>query len=143
MTLLFHYNANKFSLQDKKFAGNYIAEVGCSYDEITDTVYECAVLENVEQIFANTNVATILATLADQMYEWSDYVQVDSKNALQTLIDIKLAYYGENLASHFGKDDWDDYIVMLLEAKEVLRDIAISKDDLKHFSTSLWEDREL
>jgi hypothetical protein len=143
MTLLFHYNANKFSLQNKKFAGNYIAEVGCSYDEMTDTVYECVVLENVEQIFANTNVATILATLADQMYEWSDYVQVDSKNALQTLIDTKLAYYGENLASHFGKDDWDDYIVMLLEAKEVLRDIAISKDDLKHFSTSLWEDREL
>lgn len=143
MTLFFHYNANKFSLQDKKFAGNYIAEVGCSYDEMTDTVYECAVLENVEQIFANTNVATILATLADHMFEWSDYVQVDSKNALQTLIDTKLAYYGENLASHFGKDDWDDYIVMLLEAKEVLRDIAISKDDLKHFSTSLWEDREL
>jgi hypothetical protein len=143
MTLLFHYNANKFSLQNKKFAGNYIAEVGCSYDEMTDTVYECVVLENVEQIFANTNVATILATLADQMYEWSDYVQVDSKNALQTLIDTKLAYYGENLASHFGKDDWDDYIVMLLEAEEVLGKTYISEDDLKHFSTSLWEDREL
>jgi hypothetical protein len=143
MTLFFHYNANKFSLQNKKFADIYIADVGCSYDEITDTVYECAILDNVEQIFANTNVATILSTLADHMYEWSDYVQVDSKNALQTLIDTKLAYYGENLATCFGKDDWDDYIVMLLEAKEVLRDIDISKDDLKHFSTSLWEDREL
>jgi hypothetical protein len=32
---------------------------------------------------------------------------------------------------------------MLLEAKAVLREIAISDDDLKHFSTSLWEDREL
>lgn len=143
MTLFFHYNANKFSLQDKKFAGNYIAEVGCAYDEITDTVYECAELEDVEQIFANMNVASILATLADHMYDWSDYIQVDSKNALQTLIDIKLAYYGENLATYFGKDDWDDYIVMLLEAKEVLREIAISNDDLKHFSISLWEDREL
>lgn len=143
MTLYFHYNANKVSLQNQKFAGNYIAEVGCAYDEVTDTVYECAVLEDVEQIFANTSVPTILATLADYMGEWSDYKQVDSKNELMTLIDKTLAYYGENLASYFGKDDWDDYIVMLLEAKEVLRDVEISQDDLKHFSTSLWEDREL
>lgn len=143
MTLFFHYNANKFSLQDKKFAGNYIAEVGCAYDEVTDTVYECAVLEDVEQIFANTSVPTILATLADYMYEWSDYTQVDSKNELISLIDKTLAYYGENVDSYFGKDDWDDYIAMLLEAKDVLREIAISKDDLKDFTPSLWEDREL
>lgn len=143
MTLFFHYNANKFSLQNKKFADIYITEVGCAYDENTDTVYECAILEDVEQIFANTNVATILATLADQMYEWSDYEQVDSKNALMTLIDKKLAYYGENIATCFDKDDWDDYIVTLLEAKEVLGKAYISDDDLKHFSTSYWEDREL
>lgn len=143
MTLFFHYNANKFSLQDKKFAGNYIAEVGCAYNEINDTVYECAGLEDVEQIFANTSVPTILATLADYMGEWSDYKQVDSKNELISLIDKTLAYYGENIDTYFGKDDWDDYIVMLLEAKEVLREIAISKDDLKDFTPSLWEDREL
>ena len=143
MTLFFHYNANKFSLQDKKFAGNFIAVVGISYDEITDTVYECAVLEDVEQIFANTSVATILSTLADQMYEWSDYKQVDSKSELMSLIDKSLAYYGENIATCFGKDDWDDYIVMLLEAKEVLGKTYISDDDLKHFSTSYWEDVEL
>lgn len=143
MTLFFHYNANKFSLQDKNFAGNYIAEVGCAYDEITDTVYECAILEDVKQIFANTSVPTILATLADYMSEWSDYKQVDSKNELMSLIDKTLAYYGENLASYFGKDDWDDYIVILLEAKEVLGKTYISDDDLKDFVTSLWEDREL
>ena len=143
MTLFFHYNANKFSLQDKKFAGNYIAEVGCAYDEVTDTVYECAILEDVEQIFANTSVPTILATLADYMGEWSDYKQVDSKNELMTLIDKTLAYYGENLSSYFDKDDWDDYIVILLEAKEVLGKTYISDDDLKDFVTSLWEDREL
>lgn len=143
MTLFFHYNANKFSLQNKKFAGNCVAEVGCAYNEINDTVYECAVLEDVEQIFANMDVATILATLADQMYEWSDYMPVDSKNALMSLIDKTLAYYGENIATCFDKDDWDDYILMLLEAKEVLGKTYISDDDLKHFSTSLWEDREL
>ena len=143
MTLFFHYNANKFSLQDKKFAGNYIAEVGCAYDDVTDTVYECAELEDVEQIFANTSVPTILATLADYMGEWSDYKQVDSKNELMTLIDKTLAYYGENVATYFDKDDWDDYIVILLEAKEVLRDVEISQDDLKDFTPSLWEDREL
>lgn len=143
MTLFFHYNANKFSLQNNKFAGNDIADIACGYDEITDTVYECAVLEDVEQIFANTNVATILSTLADYMYEWSDYIQVDSKNELMSLIDTKLSYYGENIDTYFDKDDWDDYIVMLLEAKEVLREIAISNDDLKDFAPSLWEDREL
>lgn len=143
MTLFFHYNANKFSLQNKKFAGNCVAEVGCAYNEINDTVYECAVLEDVEQIFANMDVATILATLADQMYEWSDYMPVDSKNALMSDIDKILAYYGENIATYFDKDDWDDYILMLLEAKEVLGKTYISDDDLKHFSTSLWEDREL
>lgn len=143
MTLFFHYNANKFSLQNNKFAGNDIADIACGYDEITDTVYECAVIEDVKQIFANMDVMSILATLADYMYEWSDYKQVDSKNELMSLIDKSLAYYGENITTFFDKDDWDDYIVMLLEAKEVLRDIAISDDDLKHFSTSLWEDREL
>lgn len=143
MTLFFHYNANKFSLQNNKFAGNDIADIACGYDEITDTVYECAVIEDVKQIFANMDVMSILATLADYMYEWSDYKQVDSKNELMSLIDKSLAYYGENIDTHFDEDDWDDYIVMLLEAKEVLRDIAISDDDLKHFSTSLWEDREL
>lgn len=143
MTLFFHYNANKFSLENKKFADNYIAEVGCAYDEMTDTAYECAVLEDVRQIFANMDVATILATLADHMFEWSDYEQVDSKNALMSLIDKTLAYYGENIATCFDKDDWDDYIVMLLEAKEVLGKTYISDDDLKHFSTSYWEDREL
>lgn len=143
MTLFFHYNANKFSLQNQKFADKYITEVGCAYNEINDTVYECAILDNVEQIFANANVATILATLADYMGEWSDYKQVDSKNELMSLIDKTLAYYGENIDTYFGKDDWDDYIVMLLETKEVLREIAISKDDLKDFTPSLWEDREL
>jgi hypothetical protein len=143
MTLFFHYNANKFSLQDKNFAGNYIAEVGCAYDEITDTVYECAELEDVEQIFANMNVASILATLAEYMYEWSDYKQVDSKNELMSHIDKLLAHYGENVDTYYGKDDWDDYIVMLLEAKAVLREIAISNDDLKDFAHSLWEDIEL
>ena len=143
MTLFFHYNANKFSLQNKKFAGNYIAEIGCTYDENTDTVYECAVLEDVEQIFANTSVPTILATLADHMYEWSDYIPVESKDELMADIDKVLAYYGENIATYFDKDDWDDYIVMLLEAKEVLKDIDVSKDDLKDFTPSLWEDREL
>lgn len=143
MTLFFHYNANKFSLQNKKFAGNYVAEVGCTYNEINDTVYECAVLEDVKQIFADMNIASILATLADQMFEWSDYMPVDSKSELMSDIDKTLAYYGENIATYFDKDDWDDYIVMLLEAKEVLGKTYISDDDLKHFSIFLWEDREL
>lgn len=139
MTLFFRYNANKFSLQHEKFAGNYVAEVGCSYDEITDTVYESVIIENVEPIFANMNVASILATLADQMYEWSDYEQVYCKFGLMSLIDKALTYYGENVITYFEKDDWDDYIVMLLEADAVLRDIDITQDDLKHFSPSLLE----
>ena len=143
MTLFFHYNANKFSLQNKKFAGNYIAEVGCAYNEINDTVYECAVIEDVKQVFANSSVATILATLAEYMYEWSDYKQVDSKNELMSLIDKTLAYYGENIATCYDKDDWDDYIVTLLEAKEVLGKTYISDDDLKNFVHGLWEDIEL
>lgn len=143
MTLFFHYNANKFSLQDKNFAGNYIAEVGCSYDEMTDTVYECVVLEDVKPLFANTSVATILATLAGYMIEWSDYKRVDSKNELMSLIDKTLAYYGENIATYFDKDDWDDYIVTLLEAKEVLGKTNINNYDLNDFAASLWEDREL
>lgn len=143
MTLFFHYNANKFSLQDKKFAGNYIADIACGYDEITDTVYECAVIEDVKPLFANTSVATILATLAGYMIEWSDYKRVDSKNELMSLIDKTLAYYGENIATYFDKDDWDDYIVTLLEAKEVLGKTNINNYDLNDFAASLWEDREL
>lgn len=139
----FRYNANKFSLQHEKFAGNYVAEVGCSYDEITDTVYESVIIEDAEPIFANMNVASILATLADQMHEWSDYEQVYGKFGLMSLIDKVLTYYGENVITYFDKDDWDDYIVMLLEADAILRDIDITQDDLKHFSPSYWEDKEL
>ena len=139
MTLFFHYNANKFSLQDKNFAGNYIAEVGCAYDETTDTVYECAILEDVEQTFANTSVSTILATLVNYMGEWSDYKQVANKNELMSLIDKTLTYYGENIATYFGKDDWDDYIVMLLEAEAVLSNTNVSDDDIfRDFVPSLW-----
>ena len=139
MTLFFHYNANKFSLQNKKFAGNYIAEVGCAYDETTNTVYECAILEDVEQTFANTSVATILATLANYMGEWSDYKQVANKNELISLINNTLSYYGENVETYFGKDDWDDYIVMLLEAEAVLGKTYVSNDDIiRDFAPSLW-----
>ena len=130
-------------MQNQKFADKYITEVGCAYNEINDTVYECAILDNVKQIFANANVATILATLADYMYEWSDYKQVTNKTELMTLINNTLAYYGENIDTHFGKDDWDDYIVMLLEAEAVLGKTYISDNDLKDFNPPLWEDREL
>ena len=88
-------------------------------------------------------MATILATLADYMYEWSDYKQVTNKTELMTLINNTLAYYGENIDTHFGKDDWDDYIVMLLEAEAVLGKTYISDNDLKDFNPPLWEDREL
>ena len=73
------------------------------------------------------------------MGEWSDYKQVANKNELISLINNTLSYYGENVETYFGKDDWDDYIVMLLEAEAVLDKTYVSDDDIiRDFAPALW-----
>lgn len=128
MTLCFKYNANEMSLWHKRFAGSFISEVGCTYDDETNTTYEHAWFE-FNPIFEMYSTSTILATLSDLMIEWNDYQNVNSKKELMELIDVLLVEYGENIKSYFGKDDWDDYIAMLLECKDILSAREISDDE--------------
>ena len=136
MTLCFKYNANELSLWHKKFAGSFISEVGCTYDDETNTTYEHAWFE-FNPIFERYSTSTILVTLSDLMIEWFDYQKVNSKKELMELIDALLVKYGEIVKKYFGKDDWDDYIAMLLECKEILSAREISDGELRMWGYTL------
>jgi hypothetical protein len=136
MTLCFKYNANELSLWHKRFAGSFISEVGCTYDDETNTTYEHAWFE-FNPIFERYSTSTILATLSDLMIEWNDYQKVNSKKELIALIDVLLVEYGENIKTYFEKDDWDDYIAMLLECKEILSAREISDNEFTTWGYTL------
>lgn len=132
MTLCFKYNANEFSLWHKRFAGRFISEIGCSFDDETNTMYEHAWFE-FNPIFEGYSTPTIFATLSDLMFEWNDFQKVNSKKELIALIDVLLVEYGENIKTYFDKDDWDDYIAMLLECKEIL-----SAREIDDYEFTMW-----
>jgi hypothetical protein len=71
------------------------------------------------------------------MIEWYDYQKVNSKKELIALIDVLLVEYGENIKTYFEKDDWDDYIAMLLECKEILSAREISDDEFTMWGYTL------
>ena len=124
------------SLWHKRFAGSFISEVGCTYDDETNTTYEHAWFE-FKPIFERYSTSTILATLSDLMIEWYDYQKVNSKKELMELIDALLVKYGESVKKYFGRDDWDDYIAMLLECKEILSAREIDDDEFRMWGYTL------
>lgn len=129
MTFGFSYASNGFSLAGRKFAGNVITKIGCYLDGDTNIIHETAVFY-VEPLFENNSIATILSTLSVEMLVWSDHRKVSSKKELLSLIDEKLEYYGEHIAEYYDRDDWDDYIVTLLECGHILRKTKVDQFDI-------------
>ena len=136
MMLCFKYNASEFSLWHKRFAGSFISEIRCTFDDETYIKYEHAWFE-FNPIFERYSTSTILVTLSDAMIKWNDYQKVNSKKELIALIDVLLIEYGENVKKYFGRDDWDDYIAMLLECKDVLSAREISDDEFTTWGYTL------
>jgi hypothetical protein len=131
MVLSFVYNADKFTLCSNRFAGHEIVEVDCFFDDEKANTY--AIISFDSAIFAKNSTETILATLADQMRDWSDYRDVNDKQELIALIDVLLAKYGEEIADYYDADDWDDYIATLLECREELRKRKVTPNQLTYF----------
>jgi hypothetical protein len=129
LTLGFSYASNGFSLAGRKFADAVITKIGCYLDNDTNTIHETAVID-IEPLFENNTIETMLSTLSVEMLMWSDHRKVDSKKDLLSLIDEKLEYYGEHIAEYYGRDDWDDYIVTLLECGYILRKNKVDKFDI-------------
>ena len=132
MTLFFIYNAENFSLDGKKFGGNFITDVACGVHPSSDVMYESAKLEIVP-LSDKGWISSLLGTLAYHMGEWHDYMPCDTQNVLVKHIDNILAYYGEHIDEYYGAEDWDDYIILLLEVQEVLKQ-PLSDKYIKHFS---------
>ena len=129
---LFSYNATEFSLGGKKF-GNHIAlHEGCCFDEITNTLYE---LVNVEYtpLTDSINMESFLSTLANQMTYWRNFKSASTIAELHTLVNETLIYCGENMARLFEADDFDEYVLLLLEAQDLLERQMVSEKHLEYF----------
>lgn len=135
MVISFSFNADKFVLRSRKFAGNAIDEVYCFFDEEKANTYAIIYFESA--IFAKNSTETILATLADNMRDWLDYRDVNDKRELIALIDELLTKYGEEIADYYDADDWDDYIATLLECREELRKRKVTPSQLTYFRVVL------
>ena len=131
MCLSFCFNADKFAFRSIKFAGNVITEVDCFFDDEKANTY--AIISFDSAIFAKNSTETILATLADNMRDWLDYRDVNDKRELIALIDELLEKYREEIADYYDADDWDDYIVTLLECREELRKRKVTPSQLAYF----------
>ena len=131
MLLSFSFNADNFVLRSRKFAGKVITDVDCFFDDEKANTY--AIISFDSAIFAKNCTETILAALADNMRDWLDYRDVKDKRELIALIDELLAKYGEEIADYYDADDWDDYIVTLLECREELRKRKVTPSQLTYF----------
>ena len=132
MTLYFEYKSTDFSFSGNTFGGNVITDFDCGLDFDTNNNYE-RISFDVDFDIENENVSTLLSTLAETMYYWCDYDAVSNKEDLLSLINSRIVYYGENIASYYGKDDWDDYIVLMLICQKLLQNDNITDDDVISF----------
>jgi hypothetical protein len=87
-------------------------------------------------IHTNIGVKSFLATLANYMDYWRNFKSVSTHDELVMLINKTLFYYGENFSSFYEADDFDDYIILLLEAQELLESQRVSEKELSYFDVS-------
>ena len=128
MTTLFTYASRYISLDGKRFGNQVITEVYCDSDG-----YECAEL-HIDSIKEKYGWETFLATLADRMYMWRDYDTVSTFDELKKLVDKAIRFYSEECYGYYGVEDWDDYIILLLEAQCLFRDNNLHNNYLRYFS---------
>lgn len=139
---LFFYNANEISLDGKKF-GNHIAlQEGCCFDDATNTIYELISVEYTP-LTDNINVVSLLATLSNQMAYWCNFKSVSTIAELHTLVNETLIYCGENMARLYEADDFDDYVLLLLETQELLKNQKVTEKHLEYFVVYEDDDEEL
>lgn len=139
---LFSYNANEISLDGKKF-GNHIAlHEGCCFDDVTNTQYELISVEYTP-LTDSINVESLLATLADQMAYWCNFKSVSTIAEIHTLVNETIIYCGENMARLYEADDFDDYVLLLLETRKLLQNQKVTEKHLKYFVVYEDDDEEL
>lgn len=139
---LFFYNANEISLDGKKF-GNHIAlQEGCCFDDATNTIYELISVEYTP-LTDSINVVSLLATLSNQMSYWCNFKSVSTIAELHTLVNETLIYCGENMARLYEADDFDDYVLLLLETQELLKNQKVTEKHLEYFVVYEDDDEEL
>jgi hypothetical protein len=132
---LFSYNANEISISCKRFGGYFATHEGYAFDDATETLYEAVELDYLP-IHTNIGVKSFLATLANYMDYWRNFKSVSTHDELVMLINKTLFYYGENFSSFYEADDFDDYIILLLEAQELLESQRVSEKELSYFDVS-------
>lgn len=119
-TSTFTYNSAKISLDGKQFGGDIATHAGYCYEDESNTTYE-AVEVNYEPLCGTIGFESFLGTLAEGMAEWGKYKPVQNHSELLILVNETLVYYGENIEEYFDADDFDDYIILLLETRDLLQ----------------------
>lgn len=105
------------------------------YNPENDTMYEAVEVE-YKPLLADFGFETLIANLADNMSYWGDYKEVSSQDELSTLVESTLEKYGEKIAEYIDADDFDDYIILLLEANDVFKKEKLKKRLLMSFFAS-------
>lgn len=72
---------------------------------------------------------SLFATLAEDMRYWGDYIEVSKPDDLLNHLTKLSHYYSASIDEQIHKDDFDDYFILILQAKKVLE----SGIELKHF----------
>ena len=132
MVSFFHYNAKSVSLGGKRFGTHRAEYAGCMYNPENDTMYEAIEVEYRPR-HADFGFENLIANLAENMSYWDDYKEVSSQDELSALVESTLEKYGEQIAEYIDADDFDDYIILLLEANEVFKKEKLEKRVLSFF----------
>ena len=113
------------------FGGMVISNYYCSYDADIDMLTENCDLINEQDYLGSPS---LLATLADDMRYWGDFRTVANIEELYSLVVISLSQYTSDLSKCVEWDDFDDYLTLLLVARDEIKRGKVEECDLTFFN---------
>lgn len=119
------------------FGGMQVSNYNCGVSEEDQGNQRYFESFDLSDEYDDWDTPTLLATLADDMLYWVDFQKVHSVSELQNLIETAIGRYtDDDLSKYIGCDDFDDYLVLLHIAGDVVRGGAVSEDDIRTFNES-------
>ena len=115
---IFTYNAVEVSLDGRRFGSNIASHAGLCFNPETGITYELIDVD-YEPLCEQIGMESFFATLADHMNDWGDFKKVRNHKELFALVNNTICHYGEEIKQFVNADDFDDYIILLLEARDM------------------------
>jgi hypothetical protein len=117
-TSIFTYNAIEVSLDGRRFGSNIATHAGLGFDPETGITYE-SIDVYYEPLCEQIGMESFFATLAEYMNDWGDFKKVRNHKELFALVYNTICQYGKEIKHFVNADDFDDYIILLLEARDM------------------------